>query len=209
VIKMKTIVLPVILLAIVMTVGLGQIEKNKVSACSLDDIGSCLRGIGSGSGYYAGQQDAQYDRQQGLEYNPVAACCHSPDWNDQFSSGYNQEWNQVQSSSQVANLNIENSPGTQVTVNQGSTQGQNQGPLETPIGCSDNCGGGCDGSCQDCGSCQGCDNCGTGCSSLCGGCDGGCNIPYYHWGWFHHFHHFGCGFSCGPYRHIDFGGEDQ
>jgi hypothetical protein len=200
---MKTIkIIPVLLLAIAAaTIGAGQVGKNKVYACGLDDISSCFGGIGT-SPYAAGEQDGIWDHQHGLVYNPVGQCSTCSD--EDFQNGYSAGWNSYESqeSTQGAEVNVVNSPGAQVSVNQGSNEGQQQ---NQPVGCGDFCGGGC----SECG--------GEGgpCSDNCGGppvgpCDFGCDGPYFHhWGW-HHFWHFGsCGFGCsGPYRHIDFGSGD-
>jgi hypothetical protein len=119
----------------------------------------------------AGQQDAIYDHDNGLAYNPVAACCHSPDWDNQFENGYSSQWNSYQSSTQTANVNVENSPGAVVNVGQSNEQQQQQGPSIEPVGCGD----------------YGCNNPEPGC--------GPCNQGFYHhFGWFHHF-----GFS--PFHH--------
>jgi len=79
-------------------VGIGQIGNVKVYA-------DCFSGIGTTSVYAQGQQDATYDHVNNLQYNPVAACCHSDDYDQQFAQGYNAEWNQYQS--QSANVNVE------------------------------------------------------------------------------------------------------
>jgi hypothetical protein len=194
--------MPVLLLAII-TVGIGQIGSAKVYACALTDLGSCFSGIGATDAFAAGQQDAIYDHDHSLAYNNIAACCHSPDWNDQFSSGYNQEWNQYQSQNadQRTNVNIEGN-GNTVNVGQTSTnnQEQNQGPSQTS-GCENQCGG-CNGPCVN----PSCDSgCGGGSSvSPCDGCG-----EFHHFGYWH-FHQWyeGCGFGCNGgfgYRHIGFG----
>jgi len=89
----------VLLLAVA---AMGQIGGVKVYACDLTDL-SCLSG--TTNPYLAGQQDASYDHTNNLQYNPVAACCHSDDYDQQFAQGYNAEWNQYQS--QSANVNVE------------------------------------------------------------------------------------------------------
>jgi hypothetical protein len=186
---MKTIkIIPVLLLAIAAaTIGAGQVGKNKVYACGLDDISSCFGGIGT-SPYYQGQQDGIWDHEHGLVYNPVGQCstCAGED----FSRGYSDGWNsyQSQSSTQGAEVNVVNSPGAEVNVGQSS--GQSQGPSYQPSGCSDdNCGGG---TCTDCGSPSVYDS---------GYGDFG---PYHHFGYWHHFwfHHEGL-------HHVGFGGIDQ
>ncbi len=181
------IVLPVLLLAVVATLGIGQVGKTW--ACGLDDLQSCFGGVGT-SPYFQGEQDGIYDHEHGLVYNPVGQCstCNGED----FENGYSAGWSQSQESSQGAEVNVVNSPGAQVSVNQGSNQGQSQGPQ--PVGgCNGPCGGGP-----------------SACDFGCGGppvgpCDFGCGGLG-----FHHFWHFGsCGFGCsGPYRHIDFGSGD-
>jgi hypothetical protein len=32
----------------------------------------------------------------GLQYNPVAACCHPQSWDDEFHQGYSTQWNVYQ-----------------------------------------------------------------------------------------------------------------
>src|SRR5215831_19953579 len=90
----------VLLLAVA---AMGQIGSVKVYACDLTDLGSCLSG--TTNPYVAGQQDAIYDHNNGNAYHPMAACCHSDDYDQQFAQGYNTEWNQYQS--QSANVNVE------------------------------------------------------------------------------------------------------
>jgi hypothetical protein len=195
--KAKMKIMPFLLLAIAAaTVGAGQIGKNKVYACALDDISSFFGGIGT-SPHYQGQQDGIWDHSHGLVYNPVGQC--STCTGDDFARGYSDGWNSYQSqeSTQGAEVDVVNSPGAEVNVGQSS--GQSQGPS----GCSDdNCGGG---TCTDCGSPSVCDsNCGQ--PTV---CDFGCGLPYHHFGYWHHFwfHHegpFGFGF-----HHMGFGGTDQ
>ena len=109
-------------LLVLAVTAMGQIGGVKVYACDLTDLGSCLSG--TTNPYVAGPQDAVYDSSHGLAYHPMAACCHSDDYNQQFAQGYNAEWNQYQS--QSANVNVENSPGAVISVNQKSNQ--DQGP---------------------------------------------------------------------------------
>jgi len=96
-----------VLVLLLAVAAMGQIGSVKVYACDLTDLGSCLSG--TTNPYVAGQQDAVYDSTHGLAYHPMAACCHSDDYDQQFAQGYNTDWNQYQS--QSANINVENSPG--------------------------------------------------------------------------------------------------
>ena len=176
--KWSAATLLVLLLAVV---AMGQIGGVKVYACDLTDLGSCISG--TINPYVAGQQDAVYDSTHGLAYHPMAACCHSDDYDQQFVQGYNAEWNKYQS--QSANVNIENSPGAVVSVNQKSNQDQNQ---KSDTGCGNQCG--CSGSCDSGSSCSS-DSCG-------GACNFGCNnFGFHHFGFLHEG-----GFG---YRHIGFG----
>src|SRR5215467_14913916 len=127
--KWSAATLLVLLLAVA---AMGQIGGVKVYACDLTDLGSCLSG--TTNPYVAGQQDAVYDSTHGLAYHPFAACCHDDDWNSQFHSGYDQKWSQSQS--QTSNVEVNNSPGAVVSVNQQSTQ--DQGPSIS--GCWNQCG---------------------------------------------------------------------
>jgi hypothetical protein len=125
------------MLAALLLLGLtafANTATNQAFACSLNDLTSCFNAGASSGGYYAGQQDAIYDHDHSLAYNNVAACCHSPDWNDQFSSGYNQEWNilQSQSTNQYSSVNVNNSPGATVNVDQTSHQNQDQSQSQGP-----------------------------------------------------------------------------
>ena len=98
-------------------------------------------GYQAGCGAYCqGQQDAQYDHENNLVYNPTPQCCHSELYNDDFKRGYDQQWNtyqsQEQQTDQHANIYINNSPGAYVNTAQSSNQGQDQssgqGPSWTP-----------------------------------------------------------------------------
>jgi hypothetical protein len=121
----KTKILILVFLAIA-TVGMGQVGK--VWAW---DLGSLL---GSDDGYYQGQQDAIWDHNQGYQYNPTPACCHSEDFDQQFHRGYDSQWNsyQVQNSEQRTNVNVINSPGAYVNTEQSSNQGQYQSQGQGP-----------------------------------------------------------------------------
>lgn len=96
------------------------------------DYGCCggqsqTYGNGCG-GYCAGQQDAQYDIQNNLQYQPQGQClpCHSDGYWNNFRQGYDSYWNQHQEQSQGSSININNSPGAYVSVN----QYQQQNPLQ-------------------------------------------------------------------------------
>jgi len=54
------------------------------------------------NGFYAGQQDAIYDHDNNLVYNPVGSCipCHSEVYWHAFHQGYDAQWNQYQSQAQ-------------------------------------------------------------------------------------------------------------
>jgi hypothetical protein len=85
-------------------------------------------GYGYGQAYYAGQQDAQYDQQNGLAYNPVGSCvpCHSPDYWNNFRQGYDsvyQQQNQEQKSTQGAAINIYGN-NNYASIGQSNSQGQ-------------------------------------------------------------------------------------
>jgi len=130
--KWSAATLLVLLLAVA---AMGQIGGVKVYACDLTDLGSCLSG--TTNPYVAGQQDAVYDSTHGLAYRPVAACCHDDNWNSQFHSGYDSQWNILQSQSQTANVEVNNSPGAVVSVNQKSNQ--DQGPSISDTGYGNQC----------------------------------------------------------------------
>jgi len=211
----KVVITTAILLASVAVLGTNQ---QQVKACGLDDLGSCfnlnevqVQGQGQISdGYYAGQQDAQYDHAKGNPYNPIAACCHPDYWNSQFHQGYDTQWNtyQSQNTEQKTSVNIY---GNDNYVNVGQTnhqrQDQSQGPSPaTPVvGCGDNgpCSGGNGPSPEPCG------------YNNCGGVGPGpepYDYGYHHY--FHHFWHEGCGFDCHHYdgfgyRHVGFGSGDE
>ena len=94
------------------------------------------------NGYYAGQQDAIYDHDNNLAYNPIGQClsCHSELYWNAFHHGYEQQWNsyQNQESTQGTSINIY---GNNNYVNTNQYSGQNQqGPDSNP-----NCWGSCDG----------------------------------------------------------------
>ncbi len=98
------------------------------------------------NGWQAGLQDAIYDHDNSLSYNPVGSCysCHSELYWSGFHGGYDQQCGsyQFQQSSQGASINVINSPGAYVSTNQYSNQQQN--PLQG-LGHSvcefSNCGG--------------------------------------------------------------------
>jgi hypothetical protein len=86
---------------------------------------------GGGYGFYAGQQDAIYDHDQGNAYQPYGQClpCHSQGYWDNFHQGYDQQWNQYQGqdTTQGSSINI-NGDNNYVVTNQYSNQQQN--PLQ-------------------------------------------------------------------------------
>lgn len=93
-------------------------------------------------GYCAGQQDAQYDMQNSLPYQPYGSClpCHSSGYWDNFRQGYDNSWNNHQEQNQGSSVNVNNSPGAYVSVN----QYQQQNPLQqlAHLACGFvNCGG--------------------------------------------------------------------
>ena len=110
-------------------------------------LGSIFNGLlGHTGGYYAGQQDAQFDRIHGYSYNDQPNClpCHSPDYWNNFRQGYADGWDSYQNTAQSTNVYINNSPGAYVNTAQNS--GQNVGLPEPPQRqtCDYGCGGGPD-----------------------------------------------------------------
>jgi hypothetical protein len=79
------------------------------------------------NGYFAGQQDAIYDHDNNLAYNPIGEClpCHSELYWSNFHAGYDHQWNsyQVQESTQRTSINIY---GNNNYVNTAQYSGQNQ-----------------------------------------------------------------------------------
>lgn len=80
-------------------------------------------GYGGCGGYCAGQQDAAYDVQNNLQYQPQGSClpCHSDDYWNNFKQGYDSYWNQHQEQSQGSSINI-NGNNNYVSVNQYAQQ---------------------------------------------------------------------------------------
>jgi hypothetical protein len=78
------------------------------------------------NGYYAGIQDAIYDRDNNLAYDPIGQClpCHSELYWSNFHAGYNHQWNsyQAQESTQGTSINIY---GNNNYVNTNQYSGQN------------------------------------------------------------------------------------
>jgi hypothetical protein len=78
------------------------------------------------NGWNAGLQDAIYDHDNSLQYNPVGSClpCHSQLYWNGFHAGYDKQWNSYteQTTSQGSSINIYNSPGAYVNTNQYSSQ---------------------------------------------------------------------------------------
>jgi hypothetical protein len=95
------------------------------------------------NGYNAGISDAVYDHENGLAYNPVGNClpCHSQEYWDNFSQGYEHQWNTYQSTHQTVNnyvtvngngndVNINNRQNSDLSNQEPSWNGENQ-----PQGC--------------------------------------------------------------------------
>ena len=184
--KIMTTALALLLLGFA---AIGNTTTNQAFACGLDNIQDCFSAVGASSGgYYAGQQDAIYDHDHNLVYNPQPQqvnIYHPAGYDEQFRQGYDNQWNSYQS--QSSSVYINNSPGARVNVDQSA--GSNEGPQQQqsePIGC---------GFVKQCvNPCSGNGPCGVG-PGPCSG-DFGCG--------YHHFWQ-GCGFSgCGSYgyRHV-------
>ena len=81
--------------------------------------------------FCAGEQDAQYDLQNNLQYNPIGQClpCHSDEYWTNFHEGNDHQWNtyQSQESNQGSSINIYGN-NNYVSTNQYSNQQQN--PLQ-------------------------------------------------------------------------------
>jgi hypothetical protein len=99
--------------------------------------GGCYHGCGYGcdgiysNAYYAGEQDAIYDHDNGQSYNPIGQClpCHSDFYWQNFHQGYDHQWQtyQSQESNQGSSINIYGN-NNYVSTNQYSNQQQN--PLQ-------------------------------------------------------------------------------
>jgi len=92
--------------------------------------GGCNWKIGPDSydnGLGAGEQEAIYDHENQIAYNPYPQSCQSDVYQHAFHEGYDRQWNSYQSqeSTQGASVNVVNSPGAYVSVNQNSEQQQN------------------------------------------------------------------------------------
>jgi len=76
------------------------------------------------------QQQAINDHESNITYNPYPESCQSDAYQHAFHEGYSQQWNsfQQQESTQGSSVNVVNSPGATVSVNQESSQLQN--PLQ-------------------------------------------------------------------------------
>lgn len=81
--------------------------------------------------FCAGEQDAQFDLQNNLQYNPIGQCipCHSDEYWTNFHEGYDHQWNtyQSQESNQGSSINIYGN-NNYVSTNRYSNQQQN--PLQ-------------------------------------------------------------------------------
>jgi len=82
------------------------------------------------NGLSAGEQEAIYDHENQIAYNPYPQSCQSDIYQNAFHEGYDQQWQSYQSqkSTQGESVNVVNSPGAYVSVNQNSEQQQN--PLQ-------------------------------------------------------------------------------
>jgi len=174
---------------------------NQAFACGLDNIADCFSaGASSGNGYYAGQQDAIYDHDHNLVYNPQPQVnvYHPVGYADQFRQGYDNQWNSYQS--QTSSVYINNSPGPSVRVGQNAAN--NQGPSITT---NDQPTGGCGFTNQCVLQNTNPSPCSDSCilqnanPGLVGPCDNGCGLGFHH----------GCGFGGCGYRHVFWHGEDQ
>lgn len=108
----KLIFLPIVGILVV-------IPGNALACCG--DFGY-QGGYGCG-GFCAGQQDAQYDISNNLQYQPQGSClpCHSDDYWNNFHQGYDSYWNQHQEQNQGSSINV-NGNNNYVSVNQYQTQ---------------------------------------------------------------------------------------
>jgi hypothetical protein len=109
-------------------IGIGQAK-----AWDEGDGGGCPWKYGPGSwdnGFNSGQQQAIYDHESNVAYNPYPESCQSDVYQHGYHEGYSQQWNsyQQQESTQGSSVNVVNSPGATVSVNQESSQLQN--PLQ-------------------------------------------------------------------------------
>ncbi|HXP48308.1 MAG TPA: hypothetical protein VN922_00045 [Bacteroidia bacterium] len=96
------------------------------------------------NGWYAGQQDAIYDHDNNLQYNPAGQClpCHSELYWNGFHEGYDKQWNSYQSTNQGTSINIYGN-GNYVNTDQNSAQSSGSFPIgQGPGLCgSFDCGG--------------------------------------------------------------------
>ena len=116
------------ILVLLLGVGVGGKTAN-----AWDGGGGCNWKIGPESydnGLSAGEQEAIYDHENQIAYNPYPQSCQSDVYQHAFHEGYSQQWNsyQQQESTQGSSVNVVNSPGATVSVNQESSQLQN--PLQ-------------------------------------------------------------------------------
>jgi hypothetical protein len=101
-------------------------------SCGGGGIGQSYGGEGGYSNaFYAGEQDAAYDHDNGYAYNPIGQClpCHSDEYWNNFHEGYDYQWNtyQSQESNQGSSINIYGN-NNYVSTSQYSNQQQN--PLQ-------------------------------------------------------------------------------
>jgi hypothetical protein len=107
-------------------------------------------GSGYNNGYYAGQQDAIYDHDNNLVYNPYPQCCHSELYRHMFQEGYDQQWNTYQSQEQNTNQHTNiyvNGNNNYINTAQCSNQGQSKSPQCEQCLRSDNINDDCSNGC--------------------------------------------------------------
>jgi hypothetical protein len=128
--KRKLVISSAIPILVLLLLGVGVGDK---TANAWDGGGGCNWKIGPDSydnGLGAGEQEAIYDHENQISYNPYPQSCQSDVYQNAFHQGYDQQWNSYQSqeSTQGASVNLVNSPGAYVSVDQNSEQQQN--PLQ-------------------------------------------------------------------------------
>lgn len=107
-------------------------DDNDPNCCSPPSSNCCNSGpiVDNCNAYCQGADDASYDVQNNLPYQPVGSClpCHSQDYWNSFHQGYDSIYHQQQQqSSQGSSINIYGN--NYVQTNQDS--GQSQSPLQT------------------------------------------------------------------------------
>ena len=111
------------------------------------DIGEPAGPQSYDNGWNAGLQDAIYDHDNSLQYNPVGSClsCHSEIYWHGFHAGYDKQWNSYneQITTQGTSINIYGN-NNYVSTNQDSTQASGssllrsigQGLCNLAVGCN-------------------------------------------------------------------------